>query len=269
MKLEQSILIQEIINIARSAGELIQQEYKKPPVVNWKSDDSPLTQADKKSHDHILKRLIESFPEIPVLSEEGVDISYAERSKWDKFWCVDPIDGTKEFIKKTGQYTINIALIQNGEPIIGVIYVPSLSLLYFAEKGSGAFKLDNSKKNGQAEPINVRELNHEEINVVASKDHAGPAVKKLIEALPNATTKSMGSSLKFCLVAEGEADVYYRDVPTFEWDTAAAQAIVEEAGGKVYTLDGRALKYNKKNLRNPSLITFGSDWKFWESRIKM
>ena len=256
----------KVIEIAKAAGKIILEEYDKPAVVDWKSDDSPLTQADRKSHDFIQQSLLKAFPDIPVLSEEGADISYSERKQWKRFWCVDPIDGTKEFIKKTAQYTVNIALIEDNIPVLGVIHVPALSLTYFADKNNGAFKL-TSENIDDKQRITIKPLDVENIEVVASRDHAGPKVQDMIDKLSNPTTKSMGSSLKFCLVAEGQADVYLRDVPTFEWDTAAAQAIVEEAGGCICTLDGKTLTYNKENLRNPSIITFGKDWNFWSKII--
>jgi 3'(2'), 5'-bisphosphate nucleotidase len=259
-------LIFRIIHIAKKAGEAILEEYGKSSVVNWKSDDSPLTIADKRSHNLIQKELKNSFPDIPLMSEEGSEELFEKRKNWEKFWCVDSMDGTKEFIKKSGQFTVNIALIENNIPILGVIYAPVLNLLYFAELGVGAFKWDMDSSECPV-LIKVRSLNINSIDIVASKDHAGPDVKKMIDNLTVSSLQSMGSSLKFCLVAEGQADIYYRDVPTYEWDTAAAQAIVTEAGGQVCTLDGNPLQYNKQNLLNPSLITFGSDPEFWLTKV--
>ena len=180
---------------------------------------------------------------------------------WNRFWLVDPLDGTKEFIKKTGQFTVNIALIENGESTLGVVLAPASGLEYFANRGNGAFKrLD------QAEPekIHVSEIDKEKLRIVASRDHAGPKVAAMLEKLPSAELVSMGSSLKFCLVAEGAADLYPRFVPTMEWDTGAAQCILEEAGGAVCTLDGYRLGYGKEDTRNPSIIAAGHptlDWK--------
>jgi len=259
-------MLQTIIKIAKNAGKAILDEYGKSSPVDWKSDDSPLTIADSRSHEEIKKGLEQNFPGIPLMSEEGSQNGFDERINWEKFWCVDPMDGTKEFIKKSGQFTVNIALIENGIPILGVIYAPAVDLLYYAERGNGAFKWD-MKNNNQPVPIKVRSLYIQSIDIVASKDHAGPGVKKLIDNITVSSLKSMGSSLKFCLVAEGEADIYYRDVPTYEWDTAAAQAIVNEAGGYVCTLDGNPLQYNKQNLLNPSLITFGQDRDYWLSKV--
>lgn len=286
-------MLPEIIKVARKAGGVILTEYHKevPSDINWKADDSPLTLADQKAHNCIAKELQLIYPEIPILSEEGLEIPFEERRIWNRFWCVDPMDGTKEFLKKTGQFTVNIALVEDNEPVLGVIYAPVLQIIYYSQKGCGAFKwsishggcpyeqidsdgLDESKR------IQVRKPdtnNFENLSVVASRDHAGPAVQSLIDFLFGCETKSIGSSLKFCLVAEGKADAYFRDVPTFEWDTAAAQIIVEEAGGQIWSMNGDhhsngqkstgSLTYNKENLHNPELITFGSNPDFWLNSI--
>lgn len=245
----------KIINIAKQAGAAILNEYsKKETPTDWKADDSPLTLADQKAHEVIVRELKAAYPEIPVLSEEGKTIPYSQRKNWETFWCVDPMDGTKEFIKKTGQFTVNIALIQNGKPKMGVIYVPVMDLLYYAEDNK-AFKQEGNNLPVQ---IRCREADPQQMAFVASKDHAGPKVKALTDYYPGAELLSMGSSLKFCLVSEGKADAYLRDVPTYEWDTAAAQAIVEAAGGKLCTLDGNPLAYNKENILNPEIITVGT-----------
>jgi len=255
--------VTNLIEISKKAGEAILHEYGKTATVEWKADDSPLTRADRKSHQVISSELKRYYPDVPILSEEGSYVSYQERSQWNAFWCVDPVDGTKEFIKKTGEFTVNIARIENKKPVAGVIYVPARDLFYYAEKGKGAYKWDRSEGDTEPHKISVRQLDKSQIDIVASRDHAGPGVKKLIDALPDARTKSMGSSLKFCLVAEGQADVYYRDIPTFEWDTAAAQIIVEEAGGSIRTTDGNVLSYNKEDLRNPAVVCMGALPGFW------
>ena len=260
-------MIKNLIEISERAGEVILNEYGKNTTVDWKADDSPLTQADRKSHQVISSELKRLYPDTPILSEEGSSVSYNDRSKWNAFWCVDPVDGTKEFIKKTGEFTVNIARIDNRQPVAGVIYVPAQDLFYYAEKGKGAYKWDHSGSNSEPHKISVRRLDKRQIDIVASRDHAGPGVRKLIDALPAARTKSMGSSLKFCLVAEGQADVYYRDIPTFEWDTAAAQIIVQEAGGSVRTTDGNVLSYNKEDLRNPAVICMAAQPEFWLEHI--
>ncbi len=252
-----------LLSIALEASEAIMDIYRKNEThINYKADDSPLTQADRKAHKIIVQRLKENFPQIPVLSEEGDIPDYDERKSWDEFWLVDPLDGTKEFIKRSGEFTVNIALIRKGKPVSGIVHVPTQGLSYFAENQK-AYKLkgtDISRK----EQISTRKLNPDQLVVAGSRDHAGPRLKSLLEKNPQATLKSMGSSLKFCLVAMGEADIYYRDLPTMEWDTAAAQAVVEAAGGIVMNESGQPLTYNKESVKNPYFIALGDklfDWK--------
>ena len=249
--------------ITAEAGRLILTHYGKPIPVEVKADDSPLTQADRAAHYLLVDRLRALAPDVPVLSEESPAHEIEGREAWTRFWCVDPLDGTKEFIKGTGEFTVNVALIENGEAVLGVVHVPVKGLTYFATREGGAFK-----QVGDAEPekIAIRAADPKALTVVASRDHAGPAVGAFVENLKASGAAvdltSMGSSLKFCLVAEGAADLYPRTVPTMEWDTAAAQAVVEAAGGRLTTLDGKRLRYNKAVLRNPSVMTAGSgfDW---------
>ena len=258
-------MIDDIRRIAAEAGDAIMNTYDDPAQVETKEDDSPLTQADRAAHNCIVAALTALTPDIPVLSEESEGISTEERMGWDRFWLVDPLDGTKEFIKKTGQFTVNIALIENGESSLGVVLAPASGLEYFASRGNGAFK-----RLSQAEPekIQVSEIDKNKLRIVASRDHAGPKVAAMLEKLPNAELVSMGSSLKFCLVAEGAADLYPRFVPTMEWDTGAAQCILEEAGGAVCTLDGYRLAYGRKDLRNPSIIAAGHPALDWKSLLQ-
>jgi 3'(2'), 5'-bisphosphate nucleotidase len=250
--------------VAVEAGRVILDHYGRPSPVDYKADDSPLTQADRASHHLIADRLAALTPEIPVLSEESDPGAYAARAGWRRFWCVDPLDGTKEFVKRTGEFTVNVALIEDGEPVLGVVHVPALDRTYAAARGHGAFRFEGA---GEGVAIRVRAHDPRRLTVVASRDHAGPEVAEILRTLEAAgvavQAASMGSSLKFCLVAEGAADLYPRTVPTFEWDTAAAQAVVEEAGGRLTTLDGVRLAYNKADLRNPSVMTAGDaalDW---------
>jgi len=245
-------MIEAVKSIARLAGDQILSFYGQTIPVEKKSDDSPLTKADLAAHRVIVEGLRELDDSIPVLSEEAAEIPYDARQSWDQFWVVDPMDGTKEFIKQTGEFTVNIALVQQHAPVLGVIYVPAQERFYWALKDQGAFKQGNLES---SLAIQVRTVDEGNLGIVASRDHAGPMVTELLERFPAAQTQSMGSSLKFCLVAEGQADIYLRDVPTMEWDTAAAQCIVEQAGGVVQDLDGKRLAYNKKELRNPSIIT--------------
>lgn len=252
-------MITKITNIARITGVEILRIYNSDFAVKLKADSSPLTDADRASHELILSALRLLTPQIPIISEESE--SHAAVGAVEQFWLVDPLDGTKEFLKRTGDFTVNIALIRNLKPVLGVVYAPAKDLLYFADSSQGAFKVTGRNT---PTPIRSRRASFSSLAVVASKDHAGPAVTEMLSRIPGAELKSMGSSLKFCMVAEGEADLYFRDVPTMEWDTAAAQCIVECAGGGVLCLDGTPLAYGKKTLKNPSLMTIGDldfDWK--------
>ncbi len=258
--------IQNIFSIAQEAGAAILDIYRSSDNdVDYKKDNSPLTLADKRSHEIITKRLNENYPHIPVLSEEAEDIPYETRKEWTQFWLVDPLDGTKEFIKRSGEFTINIALVEHRTPVLGLIHVPVKDATYYSHHGKSYRTSGNDLNNSV--PIQIRKVNSGKLTIVASRDHAGPKVKELLGKLPDADTISMGSSLKFCLVAEGAADLYYRDVPTMEWDTAAAQAVVEAAGGSVLTEEGFPLRYNKKSLRNPALVTTGDKDLHWKELV--
>jgi len=235
-------LIYDVCEFAREAGRRIMPFYRAALKVSTKEDKSPLTEADLASHEYLTGILSGA----PVVSEESAQST----APAGRFWLVDPLDGTKEFLKGTNEFTVNIALVENGGPVLGVVYAPALDLIYYAAANAGAWR-------GKDERIAARKADPANLAIVASKDHAGPMVKELLDRCPNASLRSMGSSLKFCLVAEGTADVYLRDVPTMEWDTAAAQCIVEAAGGKICSLDGNRLKYGKPDLRNPAILTVG------------
>ncbi len=247
--------IEDVKEIARKAGAKIMDIYENEDfekTVDFKSDDSPLTVADKASHEIINHDLELLNLGIAILSEEGAEVPYETRSTWKTFWCVDPLDGTKEFINKNGEFTVNIALIREGEPVLGVVYAPAINTMYYGKKGEGAFM----QKDGE-EPVKIS-VNHKDAQRVAvrSKSHANPAEEEVLEQYDVVDTISVGSSLKFCMVAEGKADLYYRHGPTMEWDTAAGQAVVEAAGGKV--LDGdTAFRYNKESLLNGSFLCVG------------
>jgi 3'(2'), 5'-bisphosphate nucleotidase len=254
-------MLESIREIALAAGAEAMRFYGQPFTVDYKADDSPLTAADQAAHRLICARLRALTPDLPILSEESDPSEIAQRRTWSRFWLVDPLDGTKEFIKQTGEFTVNIALIVDGRAELGVIHAPATGLTYMAETTIGAFKQTG---NGPVQPIRarpspVRMPDEAELplTIVASRDHAGPLVARLFQRYPAATTKSMGSSLKFCLLAEGAADLYLRDVPTMEWDTAAAQSILETAGGQIRDLEGHVLTYNKESLRNPSIVAVG------------
>ncbi len=248
------MMLEQIKTIAREAGFEILKHYEGDAGVRLKEDESPLTLADLAAHRFICERLRELDASIPVLSEESKPEESTDRRNWTRFWLVDPLDGTKEFIKKSGEFTVNIALIENGESVLGVVRAPALETTWFGAQGKGAWRQADGE---DAEAMRVRRPDAGKPGIVASRDHAGPLVSELLGRFPEAETQSMGSSLKFCLVAEGRADIYLRDVPTMEWDTGAAQCLVEAAGGAVQTLEGERLTYNKENLRNPSLVTLG------------
>ncbi|MES0488464.1 MAG: 3'(2'),5'-bisphosphate nucleotidase CysQ [Leptospirales bacterium] len=257
-----SIKIEDIITLAREAGEAILEVYKRDFDVEIKDDKSPLTEADKKANEIIVAKLKELYPEIPILSEEEKAAAYETRKQWGTFWLVDPLDGTKEFIKKNGEFTVNIALIENHTPVLGVVFAPVLDKMYYGTTENGSW-LSTEK----AEPVKLPRITNDEkekaMTVVASRSHMSEETEQFIEALKSKTasvnTISIGSSLKLCLVAEGEADVYPRLGPTMEWDTAAAHAVVVNAGKKVLVYENGAttetsLSYNKENLLNPFFV---------------
>lgn len=257
-------MLEELLKVSLQAGKEILDVYAEDFDVETKADDSPLTVADQRAHNVIAKGLQENYSDIPVLSEEGTAIPYEERKNWEKFWLVDPLDGTKEFVKKNGEFTVNIALIEGKYPTLGVIYAPVLDTFYFGKQGLGAFKLEQAS---EAVISNEQELlekstrlpevndDSEGIHVVASRSHMSADTQAFIDELKEAHGQvdvvSAGSSLKFCLVAEGKAKYYPRYAPTMEWDTGAGQAIIEAAGGKVTRHeDKERFYYNRENLKN-------------------
>jgi 3'(2'), 5'-bisphosphate nucleotidase len=245
--------INELLSIAREAGEAILKIYNDPEKSNsvtYKSDHSPLTLADQASNEVITKRLKAFMPAIPVLSEEGRDIPFEERRHWDYFWCVDPLDGTKEFVKRNGDFTVNIALIHRQRSVLGVIYVPVTNVMYYASEADGAWKIDTQ---GVKTPLKV-DSSALEWTSVGSRTHSSPEEAELLANYPVVKSISVGSSLKFCLLAEGLAQIYYRHGPTMEWDTAAGQAILTHSGGKVTTPAGEPFLYNKASLLNGSFL---------------
>jgi 3'(2'), 5'-bisphosphate nucleotidase len=228
--------------------------------VSLKSDSSPLTEADSAAHEFLVKHLTGLVAGAPVVSEESPEPREVPRGGAGRFWLVDPLDGTKEFLKGTNEFTVNIALIESGCPVLGVVHAPALDLTCYAARNCGAWR---KLGEGAAVPMASRRAELSRLTVVASKDHAGPLVGAMLARLENATLQSMGSSLKFCLVAEGRADIYLRDLPTMEWDTAAAQCVVETAGGAVCILDGAPLRYGKPGLKNPAIMTVGDRGLKW------
>lgn len=247
----------ELLAIARQAGEDIMAVYAGADIgTTSKADDSPLTLADMASHRTIATGLARLTPDIPILSEEAADIPYSERSQWTRFWLVDPLDGTREFIKRNGEFTVNIALIENGLPVLGVVYAPALDVCYFGGQGIGAF-VQHGKLPAQAIAVK-QHMAGETIKVVASRSHSDARTQALLDKLGRYECISMGSSLKLCLVAEGEAHFYPRLGPTMEWDTAAAHAVVSAAGGVVQDRGNRNLVYNKPDLHNPEFFVYSA-----------
>lgn len=248
-----SVNIEDIKNIALEAGKLIMEIYNKDFHVDYKDDKSPLTEADLKSNELICKELNRLYPDIPIISEENKQLDFKNRRNWELYFCVDPIDGTKEFIKKNGEFTVNIALIKNNTPVLGVVYAPALEDLYWSDGKS-------SYKNGDKLPLKFNNNPKEKLFVVASKSHLSEETQEFIDTLDSIEIKqvSKGSSLKLCMVAEGVADIYPRLAPTMEWDTAAADAVVRGAGKMTYIFDKDGSQspvvYNKEDLLNPWFV---------------
>jgi len=262
MQTELDTLIQPVIDIAAKAGAEILKIYESDDFgVETKDDESPLTLADKASHEAIVAALAKLTPEIPILSEEAADISWEERSQWPEYWLIDPLDGTKEFIKRNGEFTVNIALIQGHQAVLGVVYVPVQDHCFYGFKDGGAFEKTAA---GETQPIRTTVPAQSPVRVVGSRSHRGELVDAYLAKLGDHEMVSMGSSLKLCLVASGAADVYPRLGLTSEWDTAAAQAVVESAGGKVVQTNGETLLYNaKEDILNPFFLVYGDGSRDW------
>jgi 3'(2'), 5'-bisphosphate nucleotidase len=250
-------LLPQIVALAREAGTAVMHVYAEVnPAVEYKRDHSPLTQADMASHHIIVDGLTRLTPEFPVLSEESQEIPFDQRSAWRLYWLVDPLDGTKEFLRRNGEFTINIALMEESRPILGVVFAPAIGKLYSACRGGGAW----AEHGATPTPIHTARPAGGPTRVVVSRSHASGEEK--LDGFPELSGPCeyvvMGSSLKFCLVADGSADFYPRSGPTMEWDTAAAQCVVEQAGGSVADLEGNSLRYNKPVLLNPGFVVRGS-----------
>lgn len=256
------IHINTIKQIVIESSYVIMDIYQKNFLIDYKNDNSPLTEADLMSNQIICNSLKKLYPDIPIISEENKQVEYIERKYWEYFWCVDPLDGTKEFLKKNGEFTINIALVHKNTPVLGVVFAPSIGKLYYAKKGEGAYC------NGRKLPI----LSKNNFTVVTSKSHLSEKTLKFVNDLKNKYQNleliSKGSSLKICMIAEGIANIYPRIGPTMEWDTAAADAIIRESGKMIYQYDSsisaldylskninlKPLVYNKEKLLNPSFV---------------
>ena len=255
-------LLPTIIGIAEQAATKILEIYQTDFSVEDKEDNSPLTAADMASHNVIIARLTELTPDIPILSEESASVPYETRKSWSRYWLIDPLDGTREFVKRNGEFTVNIALIENCQPIAGVVYVPVTQICYFASKGKGAYKQKTGKP---AEKIRTKSTTVDAFSVAGSRSHGSEQQQKFFAALGNnVEIIAIGSSLKLCLVAEGKVDIYPRFGPTSEWDTAAAHAVVCEAGGVVTDTQLNPLEYNtKESILNPHFLVIADtsfDW---------
>jgi len=243
--------IESLLSLADKAAREIMEVYNTSFDVENKKDNSPITLADRRSNDIIVSGLKKMYPDIPLISEEEKDIPYKERKNWEYFWLIDPLDGTKEFISKNGEFTINIALIEKNTPVFGLVSIPAKDTVYYALRGEGAYKKEKDK---EIKKIHVRKENKDETVVVRSRSHKSKEEEKIISKLGQVKEISAGSALKFCLVAEGRADVYVRSGPTMEWDTASGHCVSEEAGARVKTIDGKKFVYNKKSLLNPGFV---------------
>ncbi len=254
-------LCDAVAGIAQQAGAAIMDIYSSEFDVDAKADNSPLTAADLAAHKHISSALAELTPDIPQISEEGGLPEYSERSQWPRYWLIDPLDGTREFVSRNGEFTVNIALIDQHRSLMGVVYVPVSGVTYTGIVGHGALRYETGSA---VRPIRVSEACGEAVRVVGSRSHRGNSLDAWLESRGDVEFVPCGSSLKFCLIAEGKADVYPRFGPTSEWDTAAAQAVAEAAGGRVVKLDGSPLAYNtKESMLNPYFMVSGPNDQDW------
>ncbi|CAK0781669.1 3'(2'),5'-bisphosphate nucleotidase [Gammaproteobacteria bacterium] len=254
-------LLQSVVVLAKEAGRRVMEIYSSDFQVNLKEDQSPLTAADLASHDCLVAGL-EKLPQVyPILSEESIGVPFEERSQWETFWLIDPLDGTKEFIKRNDEFTVNVALIDHEQPVLGVVYAPAKDLCYSAAVGIGAFR-----QIGETPPeaITVRSSAPSPLRVIGSRSHSGEELLAYLNRLGDYELMVSGSSLKFCLVADGSADLYPRIGLTSEWDTAAAHCVVRAAGGEVTDFQGQPLRYNAKpSILNPHFLVFGDKSRDW------
>jgi 3'(2'), 5'-bisphosphate nucleotidase len=267
VNVKQAEQIAAVVQLAQRAGDAILSVYGGQFEVTHKDDRSPLTLADLRAHEIIVQGLHALTPDVPVLSEEASDISYEQRRQWSRYWLVDPLDGTKEFVSRNGEFTVNIALIEDHAPVLGVVHVPVNGTTYTGAVGVGAFKQEQG-----AAPLSIRVRSPaaSPLRIVGSRSHRGDTLDQYLPRLAPYEMIAIGSSLKFCLVAEGSADFYPRLGPTSEWDTAAAQAVVEAAGGAVVRTDGEPLRYNTKaELLNPHFLVYGDRSRDWLQTLSL
>jgi 3'(2'), 5'-bisphosphate nucleotidase len=254
-------LIDPVVVIAIEAGQAILEVYSSDFEVQSKDDASPLTQADLAANRCIVAGLQALTPDMPIVSEESGLPDFELRRHWNRYWLIDPLDGTREFVNRNGEFTVNIALIDQQKPVLGVVHVPIRMTTYVGCEGYGAERRD---ADGSVKKISVATKSSDPVRVVGSRSHRGASLDGFLENLGECDMVPMGSSLKFCVIAEGGADVYPRLGPTSEWDTAAAQAVVEQAGGMVVTLDGKPMKYNgKSDMLNPHFFVIGARDRDW------
>ena len=259
-------LVEPVVALAREAGAAILAVYATDFAVQAKDDDSPLTKADMASHRIIVKGLQTLAPDVPVISEESGLPGFDERRRWQRYWLIDPLDGTKEFVNRNGEFTVNIALIDGHRPVLGIVHVPVTGRTYTGCAGSGATVRE---QDGAPQRIRVAAASAHPVRVVGSRSHRGNSLDAFLERVGDVEMLPMGSSLKFCVVADGRADIYPRLGPTSEWDTAAAQAILESAGGSMIDPTGSPLRYNRKDgLLNPHFVAFGDAKRDWLEPIQ-
>jgi 3'(2'), 5'-bisphosphate nucleotidase len=262
-----AVLLPAMIDAARAAGAAIMEVYREDVAVQLKRDDSPLTAADLASHRALVAALSRLTPSLPLISEEGGLPDFDGRSGWSAYWLIDPLDGTKEFLAGNGEFTVNVALIEDGRPMLGVVGVPARGQVFTGDVTAGrARRLDGARET----PLHTRSYSGRHPTVVASRRHGGATLEAALERLGaqhgEVALRNVGSSLKFCLLAEAAADVYPRLAPTSEWDTAAAQAVLEAAGGGVFQLNGAPIRYNKADILNPEFVAVADravDWLQW------
>ncbi len=257
------------IAIARRAGDAILEVYARDFAVQSKADHSPLTEADMAAHRIIVRELEQLTPALPILSEEASDIAWQVRRQWSRYWLVDPLDGTREFVKRNGEFTVNIALIDAGIAVLGIVHAPVLDYLVHAQRGVGAW-LRTTGRGTDLDLVSQRPA-PTPLRVAASRSHLDPRTQAVLDAIGEHERIGLGSSLKFCRLAEGRMDVYPRFGPTSEWDTAAGQCVLEAAGGAVLGLDGEPFRYNRgESLINPDFIALGDPqlpWRNWTDGI--
>lgn len=262
----QNIQTEDLVSILKSAGDLIRPHFRKASLrIDEKEDLSPVTEADLASHEKITAELARLYPGIPCLSEESDESVFRQRLDWDKYWLVDPLDGTKEFIKGNEGFCINLALVENKKPVMGLVHAPVSGITYIAEQGRGASLLS---LDGNLSVMKTSKLNPDSPRIVRGSVEMSHKHEKILEMNPELQTVIRRGPLKYALIPEGNADIYLRFKPCMEWDTAAIQCVIEQAGGGLFTLDGKPVEYNRENLENPPIYSVGDTSYDWPTRIR-